>query len=184
MPRSKAVGITRKEITQKTETNVCQQTTERQVLNYMVSVVSHRGAPTASTADEWAALSIEKLQSVEQLMRIRQRQLAYDQLGYAVECAIKALIMRRKRLNRWPDRDNAPQLYVHGLNALMKQTGIFQIFCQMRRRNERFRHYWLVVKDWVPSRYATQQPSGRVIEDMRRAITDPNDGIIAWLNRQ
>jgi hypothetical protein len=150
----------------------------------MVSVASHRGAPTASTADEWATLSTEKLRSADHLIKIRERQLAYDHLGYAVECAIKSLIMRRKGFNRWPDREDAPQLHVHGLNVLMKQTGIFQNFCRLRRRNERFRHYWLVVKDWAPSRYTTQAPSAKLIQDMKQAITDTDNGIITWLNRQ
>ena len=108
------------------------------------------------------------------------RQQSYDDYGYAVECAIKALIMRKRRLNRWPDRDTQPQFYTHSLNALMKETTCFQEFAKERKSNHQLRISWLVIKDWQPSRYRLEEPSGRVIRDMKRAAI----GVMEWLNRR
>lgn len=44
--------------------------------------------------------------------------------GLAVECALKALIMRRERLNGWPSRDARQELYTHDLRNLREIAGI------------------------------------------------------------
>lgn len=50
---------------------------------------------------------------------------AWDAAGFAVEYALKALIMRRRRLNAWPQsRDEAPELWSHDLRALLREAGI------------------------------------------------------------
>lgn len=139
----------------------------------------------ADSVEEWEQLSREKLEWADLLAKNpRLRSLAYEQYGYAVECAIKALIMRQQGLNRWPDYADRPELYSHGLNSLMKQTRLFQKFCQDRQNNRNLRTHWLVVKDWSQSRYDMIQPSGTVIRDIRLAITHPTDGIIQWLKNQ
>jgi hypothetical protein len=137
---------------------------------------------TAETPKEWAELARQKLETADAVNKAGQRQLAYDEYGYAVECTIKALIMRRKRLNRWPDYIERPHLYRHNLTALLKETGLFQKFCKERKTNRRLRLNWLTVKDWAPSRYDVERPSGRVVADMRQALLDPEDGILPWLN--
>jgi HEPN domain-containing protein len=136
------------------------------------------------SAKDWQQLAVEKLASAEALTRQGHRKLAYDQFGYAVECAIKSMIMRKTGLNRWPDRDNRPELYTHSLNSLMKQTGLFQRFCNDRQKNSNLRLNWLVVKDWTPSRYDLKEPSHKLLQDFRRATAHSEDGIISWLNRQ
>ena len=142
---------------------------------------SHR--KSAESADEWEQLASEKVKRAE-ANRERDRKLAYDEYGYAVERSLKATIMRKKGLNRWPDRTDRPELYTHSLSTLLKETGLFQRFCRDRRQNGRLRQNWLVVKDWAPSRYRMQQPSPENVRDLRKAITDPNDGILTWLKRQ
>jgi hypothetical protein len=32
--------------------------------------------------------------------------------------------MKRERLNRWPDRESAPELWTHDLRALFKRLGV------------------------------------------------------------
>lgn len=44
--------------------------------------------------------------------------------GLATECALKGYIMKNERLNRWPDRDERPELYSHDINRLMRIAGI------------------------------------------------------------
>ena len=135
---------------------------------------------TANSAEEWVALARRKLEDAGKAERAGLRQQSYDEYGYAVEFAIKALIMRKKRLNQWPGRDTQPQLYTHSLNALMKETSCFREFSEERRKDRQLRLNWLVIKDWQPSRYRIEQPSGRVIRDMQRAAS----GVIEWLSRR
>lgn len=44
--------------------------------------------------------------------------------GMGVECAIKAYIMHVERMNRWPDRGERPDLYVHDIRKLAAIAGI------------------------------------------------------------
>jgi hypothetical protein len=44
--------------------------------------------------------------------------------GMAIECALKAYIMHRERLNGWPSREARPELYVHDLRKLREIAGI------------------------------------------------------------
>jgi hypothetical protein len=49
---------------------------------------------------------------------------AYFHVGLATECALKAYIMWRERLNIWPDRGSRPELYTHDLRKLVEIAGI------------------------------------------------------------
>jgi hypothetical protein len=44
--------------------------------------------------------------------------------GFSVECCLKAAIMKKERLNRWPDRESAPDLWTHDLRDLLQRLGI------------------------------------------------------------
>jgi hypothetical protein len=44
--------------------------------------------------------------------------------GFAVECCLKAAIMKKERMNRWPDPGDAPELWTHDLRGLLKHLGI------------------------------------------------------------
>lgn len=49
---------------------------------------------------------------------------AWQAAGSGVEFALKAVIMRQERLNRWPDRDERPELHTHDLYVLFRVAGI------------------------------------------------------------
>jgi hypothetical protein len=49
---------------------------------------------------------------------------AWLNAGFAVECCLKAAIMKKERLNRWPDLDSAPDLWTHDLRGLFKRLGV------------------------------------------------------------
>jgi hypothetical protein len=58
------------------------------------------------------------------LLRSKRSDGAWLNAGFAVECCLKAAIMKKERLNRWPDKDSAPDLWSHDLRGLFKQLGI------------------------------------------------------------
>ena len=137
----------------------------------------------ADTAEDWEKLALRKIAEAENVNSLGHRSLAYDQYGYAVECMIKSVIMSREGLNRWPDYDDKPEYYTHGLLALIKSAGLFDILRQERMTNLRLRRSWLIVKDWKPTRYDTVEPSEVVVRDFGLAIMSEPDGIVAWLRR-
>ena len=44
--------------------------------------------------------------------------------GYAIEFTLKALIIKRERLNAWPGKDLRPELYTHDLRSLLGAAAI------------------------------------------------------------
>jgi len=49
---------------------------------------------------------------------------AYFHVGMAVECALKAYIMRKERWNAWPSKEAREDLYTHDLRLLKQMAGI------------------------------------------------------------
>jgi hypothetical protein len=78
-----------------------------------------------NTPEEW--LSLADQHQATALAVVGHRLAAGQAMfhaGLAVECALKAYIMRRERLNGWPSRDTRPELYVHDLRKLREMAGI------------------------------------------------------------
>jgi hypothetical protein len=68
---------------------------------------------------EWLALASQHERSARVLAedKIAAGQALFH-AGLAVECALKAYIMQRERLNGWPSKEARPELYVHDLRQL------------------------------------------------------------------
>jgi hypothetical protein len=49
---------------------------------------------------------------------------AHFHAGIAVECALKAYIMRTERLNSWPSRSGRADLYTHDLRQLLNISAL------------------------------------------------------------
>jgi len=58
------------------------------------------------------------------LVDIHRPEGAWLNAGFAVECCLKAIVMRKEGLNRWPDPDTAPDLWTHDLRSLFRRLGI------------------------------------------------------------
>jgi len=58
------------------------------------------GAPL--TADEWEAKAKSHIEEAKFLLNRRRYLPVYRDVGFAVECALKAVIMRKHGLNGWP----------------------------------------------------------------------------------
>src|SRR5688572_26912436 len=74
----------------------------------------------AQSPDEWMELFRENRTGARTMLKTHQPTLAWNLTGFAMECCLKAAIMRHKGLNRWTD----PALYVHDLTGLAGQLGI------------------------------------------------------------
>ena len=49
---------------------------------------------------------------------------AWSQAGFALECTLKAAIMRQERLNSWPSRASRRDLYTHDIGELARILGM------------------------------------------------------------
>jgi len=77
------------------------------------------------TVDGWLRLAAQHEASARALAEIKQTGAqAVFHAGLAVECALKAYIMRSERLNGWPSRDSRPELYTHDIRELRAISGL------------------------------------------------------------
>jgi len=104
--------------------------TIRRILScWLILVRTGAFDPSAHTSplhssDEWLALCRRYRDDALILQRGRRPDGAWLNAGFAVECCLKAAIMKKERLNQWPDKDSAPDLWTHDLMSLFKRLGV------------------------------------------------------------
>lgn len=97
--------------------------------------------------------------------------------GFAVEFTLKALIIRRERLNGWPSKDARPDLYTHDLRGLIHAAGI-----DLQSIPKSLRGAMRTVLDWNRAHeYTSGQMSRANARSMVSAVFD-EDGVVAWLH--
>ena len=103
---------------------------------------------------------------------------AYYLVGYAVECALKACII--KRLNTsdlWLEKSFLDKLYTHDLPQLLKTADLES---EMRLSGP-VDLRWADVKDWSEkSRYEIGKDEV-LVRRFFEAITDPAEGVLQWI---
>lgn len=101
---------------------------------------------------------------------------AWMAAGFAVEFSLKALIIRRERLNAWPSREARPDLYTHNLRGLFEAAGV-----DLTRTPRALRGSIRTVLDWIR---AHEYSSGRMSRANARSMVSAafdREGVVAWL---
>ena len=99
----------------------------------------------------------------------------YAAAGFAVECALKAFIMRKERLNIWPSRDARPELHTHTLRSLAEIAGISLSVSNPIGAS------WFTVLQWERGQDYDPKPMKRVqARSMVQAAFGPK-GVVTWI---
>jgi HEPN domain-containing protein len=138
------------------------------------------------TSKEFWDLAELRLEDAQGLLNIQRWACAYYVAGYAVECALKALIVRdaERTGSVFDDKKLASQLldsfFVHDLEKLFKAANLEADFGLARGANTALDGSWQVVKGWKEtSRY--QQKGQTEAEAMVQAISHDPDGVMKWI---
>jgi len=126
----------------------------------------------------------------QRLSRLRQREArvlldagefagAYYLCGYAVECALKACIVRALPARTMPERKDVQAFYTHDLEQLLALTALKPgLMADATRRTN-----WFTVKDWSEqARYRDDITTGQA-HDLYRACTAAKIGVLPWLRK-
>jgi HEPN domain-containing protein len=106
----------------------------------------------------------------------------YYLAGYAVECALKAVIAARTRQHEFPDL-NLAKVYTHNLKELLDASGLKATVDREFANDPDLRDNWNIVKDWSEiSRYQAGRQKGEA-DALFTAITDPAHGILSCISR-
>ncbi len=126
-------------------------------------------------------LALTRLKEVEVLLNNRQYSGAYYLSGYVIECALKACIAKQTQRFDFPDKKTVMESYTHDLEKLVK---VAKLDTQLKSllNDPEFSLRWSMVKDWSEeSRY--QKHNRQEALDIYSAITDPNHGVLQWLQQ-
>jgi HEPN domain len=139
----------------------------------------------ATSAQFWDLAEV-RLRDAEGLLGIGRWACAYYIAGYAVECALKALIVRNtERIGAiFDDKREASKLldnfFLHDLEKLLKTTGLEEAFGTACGANPALDNAWEVVLEWKEtSRYL--QKGQLQAETLVQAINHEQDGVMKWI---
>jgi|SRR5688572_13647397 hypothetical protein len=128
------------------------------------------------SVDEWLRLAARHETAARLLVTDKKAaSLGFDQAGRAVECALKAYIMRKERLNRWPEKDSRPELYTHDLRQLRRIAGI-----KLNYR-DRTSPGWHTVQNWDRNQSYDPKPMPRKVAASMLEAAFGKDGVVTWI---
>jgi len=119
----------------------------------------------------------------ENLLMSRRWSSAYYLAGYAIECALKACIAKEVRQHDFPDYRIVREFYTHDLRQLLKLAGLKGPLGERASESVGFYDNWFrIVVGWnESSRY--ENPTQDMAEDMFRAVSNSEEGVLPWLRR-
>lgn len=135
------------------------------------------------TRVEWQKLAERWLVDAKRLLDERRWSAAYYLSGYAVECGLKACIL--KRLSATPEvifenRRFSENCWTHDLLDLVKFAGLETTRAADIAANPNLKLNWLTAKDWnEQSRY--KAVTHHQAKKLYAAITDKPNGVMQWI---
>jgi HEPN domain-containing protein len=131
-----------------------------------------------SSIDEWLRLAEqhEEMARLAAESRLSAAQALFH-VGSATECALKALIMQRERLNNWPARDMRPELWTHSLWRLIRIAGV------ELDPNDEGAASWHVVLNWDRNQAYDPKPMPRKVARQWVAAAFDEEGVVTWIRR-
>jgi hypothetical protein len=127
---------------------------------------------------DFQLLADKRLREARALLAAGEADGAYYLGGYAVECGIKACIIKKLNTSdEWPDRKFSEECYKHDLAALLRLADLEGALAGVPGLLGK----WVLVKDWKET---IRYEHGKTVADVTLflgAIDDPTDGVLTWI---
>lgn len=125
-------------------------------------------------------LAKRRLKEAEVLLAAGEWSGAYYLAGYAVECGLKACILKSVKKFHMPNKDMINKAWSHDLTALLKEANLTATQQIDAGIDPLFGRYWAVVKDWTEaSRYETK--SEQDAKELVKAVGARRSGVMSWV---
>ncbi len=134
--------------------------------------------------DQLQDLAALRLADAEALLAANRWAAAYYVLGYCIECALKACVVKQFRLYEMPDKKLVDSFYTHELDKLLSISGVKSDLEGRTRTDSNFKINWNTVKDWrETARYEVAITEARA-RAMYEAVANGSSGVLIWLKTQ
>lgn len=125
---------------------------------------------------EWLSLARQYERSANLCVRDKVAAArAWNDAGFAVEAALKAVVMHRQRLNCWPSKDSRPDLHIHDLRKLAVAAGI------VVGPSDPIAPAWRTVVDWNRGHSYTHKRMPRKVAQSMVEAAFGTGGVLPWL---
>ena len=127
-------------------------------------------------------LSQDRLLDAEALIAASRWSGAYYLAGYAIECALKAAVLRYVERTGiiFEDKKFAEKCWTHDIEVLVKMADLEVARGNAIQTNTQLGTNWLLAKDWNElSRYRNSTQAQA--QSMYNAISDPTNGVLQWI---
>lgn len=107
---------------------------------------------------------------------------AYYLAGYAIECALKAIVAAQFRANEIPDRRLVERVYVHDLGKLLSLAGLEDELEAEMSANPDLHGKWTTILKWSErARYEiwTQDSASAILN-----AVGGDEGLLRWLQNR
>ena len=106
---------------------------------------------------------------------------SYYLTGYAIECALKAVIAGQRRRHEFPDKHFAIACNTHNLYALIKLARLEPELAKAIHASAAFSENWSAVLKWTEAaRYAPVLPA-HLARTMYVACANQSKGVLPWI---
>jgi hypothetical protein len=106
---------------------------------------------------------------------------AYYMLGYAVECALKAIITKKVKEFDFPNKKLANDSHTHKLGDLIGVADLNQELSKRENNNDNFKENWAITKDWSEQARYELTKEEATVNNFFNAILCETSGILIWL---
>jgi HEPN domain-containing protein len=131
----------------------------------------------------WQQLAERWIRDARAMLNAKRWSAAYYVAGYAVECGLKACILKRLAAQAeviFDDRRFSDKCWTHGLEDLLRLADLEAARVTDEAANPKLGRNWLVVNDWTEqSRY--QEFAHYEAKKLYKAITDSANGVMPWI---
>lgn len=132
----------------------------------------------ATTKTDFQKLADMRLREAKVLLDASEWDGAYYLAGYAVECGLKACIIRRlNSSDAWPERRFSEDCYKHDLTVLLRVADLATPLDSAGP----VAASWGQVKDWNEQSRYEHGKSEKVVREFCEAITNATDGVLPWI---
>lgn len=131
------------------------------------------------SVDDWLSLAERHRKGAYILKKGKQYALSWEHTGFAVECYIKAAIMKKNGWNRWPSYSDRPDVWTHEPMLLLKVLGV--TIEGLSGHPVRFR--LKTVLDWRRRHgYNPNAMPEKFADQIYRDAFD-SDGVVEWIGK-
>jgi len=133
---------------------------------------------------ELKRLANDRVEDAKILLSNQRWGASYYLLGYAVETALKACILKFVEETGviFSDKKFAEKCWTHKFDELLKQANLEPILSRDISANPVLGSYWSIVVSWTEvCRY--QQKEETDAQSLYNAVTNDPDGVLPWITR-